>query len=181
MVFAGMVEQWKPVVGYEGLYEVSNMGRARSFPRKGTKGGVIGVSYDSNKHYAHIALTKHGKSRTVSLHRVVAKAWIPNPENKPQVNHMDGDKTNNRVDNLEWVTNLENMHHALEHGLQKGYVYAIESNMRGVFQKKNGEVIAMYPCIKYAQFVTGVCNQNIFKVCQGKRRSAGGYEWAFGN
>lgn len=175
-----MRELWKPVVGYEGLYEVSNLGRVKSLPRKGTKGGVLTPSYSNSKHYAHIPLTKNGKLRTTSLHRVVALAFIPNPENKPQVNHINGDKTNNRTDNLEWVTNKENADHARETGLWKCRPEeAIEARMAGVFQKLNGEVIAMYPSVKYAQYITGVCNQNIFKVCQGKRHTAGGFAWEF--
>lgn len=175
-----MRELWKPVVGYEGLYEVSNLGRVKSLPRKGTKGGLLTPSYSNSKHYAHIPLTKNGELRTTSLHRVVASAFVPNPENKSQVNHINGDKTNNRADNLEWVTNKENVDHAMETGLWKCRPEeAIEARMAGVFQKMNGEVIAMYPCVKYAQYITGVCNQNIFKVCQGKRRSAGGFEWEF--
>ena len=175
-----MIERWKPVVGYEGLYEVSNLGRVKSLPRKGTKGGILIPTYSNSKHYAHIPLAKNMKLKTVSLHRVVAMAWIPNPENKPQVNHKNGIKSDNRVENLEWMTNLENMRHAIANGLNPGYpTKAIESRMDGVFQKKNGEVIAMYPCIKYAQYITGICNQNIFKVCQGKRKTAGGYQWEF--
>lgn len=177
-----MIERWKPVVGYEGLYEVSNLGRVRSLPRKGTKGGIVKASYSNSKHYAHIPLTKNKRGRTVSLHRVVAQAWIPNPDNKPQVNHKNGIKSDNRVANLEWMTNIENHQHAIDNGLVKVRPdEAIESNMVGVFQKLNGEVIAMYPCIKYAQYITGVHNQNIFKVCQGKRHTAGGYEWQFTN
>lgn len=176
-----MRELWKPVVGYEGLYEVSNLGRVRSLPRKGTKGGIVNVSYSNNKHYAHIPLTKDSISKTTSLHRVVALAWVPNPTNKPQVNHIDGNKLNNSASNLEWVTNLENMRHSIKTGLRSASPEAaIEARMTGVIQKYRGEVIAMYPCIKFAQYLTGICNQNIFKVCQGKRHTAGGYEWEFG-
>lgn len=176
-----MIERWKPVVGYEGLYEVSNLGRVRSLPRKGTKGRVLGIDTSNSKHYAHVPLTKNAKLHTTSLHRVVAEAWVPNPDNKPQVNHIDGNKLNNAANNLEWVTNLENMRHAIKTGLRSASPEAaLEARMTGVIQKYRGEVIAMYPCIKFAQYLTGICNQNIFKVCQGKRHTAGGYEWEFG-
>lgn len=175
-----MTENWKPVVGYEGLYEVSNLGRVKSLPRKGTKGGIVSVNYSNSKHYAHIPLTKDSVLKTTSLHRVVAQAWIPNPQNKPQVNHIDGNKKNNCVNNLEWVTNLENMHHAIEHGLQKdSIVRATEARMRGVFQIKGDDIVAMYKCIRQAEQITGICSQNIFKVCQKQRHTAGGYAWRF--
>lgn len=174
-----MTELWKPVVDYEGLYEVSNLGRIRSLPRKGTKGGILRPG-KVRKGYHQVSLTRGMRGNPQRVHRIVAQAWIPNPDNKPQVNHKNGIKSDNRVENLEWMTNLENMRHAIANGLNPGYpTKAIESRMDGVFQKKNGEVIAMYPCIKYAQYITGICNQNIFKVCQGKRKTAGGYQWEF--
>lgn len=174
------MEEWRPVIGYIGLYEVSNLGRVRSLPRRGTKGGILVIDTSNSKHYAHVVLAKNSKLHTTSLHKIVAEAWVPNPENKPQVNHIDGDKLNNKAENLEWVTNLENRRHAIKTGLSSALPEeAIEANMTGVMQKEGEEVIAMYPCIKYAQYITGVCNQNIFKVCQGKRKTAGGYSWEF--
>lgn len=175
-----MIEEWKPAVGYEGLYEVSNLGRVKSLPRKGTKGGILTPTYSNSKHYAHIPLTKNMKLKTVSLHRVVAMAWIPNPYNKPQVNHKNGIKSDNRVKNLEWVTNLENRRHAIATGLNSAApIDAIESRKRGVLQKLDGEIVAMYRSIIDAERITGAKSENITKVCQGKRKNAGGYQWEF--
>ena len=175
-----MLEKWRPVVGYEGLYEVSNLGRVKSLPRKGTKGGILIPSYSNSKHYAHVPLTKNMKHKTASLHRIVAMAWIPNPENKPQVNHKNGIKSDNRVENLEWMTNLENMRHAIANGLNSAApIGAIESRKRGVLQKLDGEIVAMYRSIIDAERITGTQSRNITKVCQGKRKNAGGFQWEF--
>ena len=175
---SGVKEIWKPVKGYAGLYEVSNLGRLRSLPRKGTKGGIISATYSNTKHYAHVPLTKNAKGRTVSLHRIVAEAFIPNPENKPQVNHKDGNKRNNAVDNLEWATPEENMQHAFRTGL-KDTKAAVAANSRSVAQIIEGKVIKTFSSVREAEKATGASNQNIIKVCQGSRRMAGGFEWRY--
>ena len=106
-----MIEEiWKPVIGYEGLYEVSSYGRVRSLDRyvkgKGEsywlrKGKVL--SPEKNKDgYLLVSLCCNGKRYLRTVHRLIAQAFIPNPDNLPEVNHLDEDKTNNRVDNLEW-------------------------------------------------------------------------------
>lgn len=115
-----MKEIWKPVVGYEGLYEVSNLGRVKSLDRivtvrrkDGTsfqrphKGQMIRIQKCSNG-YRHVPLCKDGRSLIARVHRVVAEAFIDNPEGLPEVNHIDEDKTNNRADNLEWCTHQYN-------------------------------------------------------------------------
>lgn len=174
------LESWKPVVGYEGLYEVSNLGRVKSLPRKGTKGGILSENYSNSKRYAHVLLTKDMKPGTKSVHRLVAAAWIPNPDNKPQVNHKDGDKHNNCVDNLEWVTNLENRRHAIGTGLNSATPYAaISANRRKVVAMDSRGALLEFGSVHDAEKALQVCNQNIIKVCQGQRKTAGGYKWSY--
>lgn len=105
-------EIWKPVPEYAGYYEVSNLGRIRRI-----KTGKILKGY-LNEYY-RVVLTVDSKGKDYSVHRLVAMTFIPNPENKPDVNHIDGNKLNNRVDNLEWTTRSENMKHAYRTGLYK--------------------------------------------------------------
>ena len=109
-------EEWRDVAGYEGFYQVSDLGRVRSFHNQY---GRILKPVVTQKGYAQATLIKNGKTRSRPIHILVARAFIANPENKPQVNHIDGNPLNCRVDNLEWVTPKENIQHAYRTGLAK--------------------------------------------------------------
>lgn len=123
-VLKSMEEIWRPVVGYEGLYEVSNLGRLKSLARvvnnnggdKFLKEKILKLSYTGTHDYASYRF----QGKTYRIHRVVARAFIPNPENKPCVNHIDNNSKNNCVSNLEWCTHKENMLHASKIGMMKG-------------------------------------------------------------
>lgn len=118
-------EEWKDIEGYEGRYQVSNCGRIRSFLTKGVRNKV--EMYDESSHiikpildtfgYHVVNLRKNNGMKGIKIHRLVAKAFIPNPNNLPQVNHKDGNKQNNNLDNLEWVTAKENIAHSFSTGL----------------------------------------------------------------
>lgn len=137
-----MDEIWKDVVGYEGLYKVSNMGRVKRLgkvinriAKDKREGKRSQGSYEQviilkdkilkpqmkEKGYLVVGLVKDGKQKRIFIHRLVAIAFIPNPNNKPEVNHLNGNKGDNRVDNLEWVTSEENNKHAIKTGLNKGF------------------------------------------------------------
>lgn len=102
---------WKPVVGYEGLYEVSIYGEIKSIKKSKLLKPRLSTGY------AMVALWNNGLRKDLKIHRLVAIAYIKNPMNKPQVNHIDGNKLNNELSNLEWVTNSENLKHAYKNGL----------------------------------------------------------------
>lgn len=106
---------WKDVVGYEGLYRISDSGELFSVRRNKILSPNIGLDG-----YRKMVISVNNIRQTVRIHRLVAEAFLENPQNKPVVNHKDGNKLNNRVDNLEWVTVLENAIHASENGLLKG-------------------------------------------------------------
>ena len=125
-----MTEIWKPIKGYEGLYEVSSMGRIKSIERKVYNPGVLGNGCyrtvpekirkpNIMKGYHCISLIKNNKYKVYRIHRLVIEHFVGEaPSIEHQVNHIDGDKSNNRVENLEWVTPKENTHHAIKNGLR---------------------------------------------------------------
>jgi len=127
----GIREQWKPIKGFEHLYGISNLGEIESYEREVPANNRFGnYNYpikskkigSTNKRYNSVCLFKDGKRYWRNIHRLVAEHFVPNPHNKPQVNHIDGNKHNNKYTNLEWVTAQENMRHAKEVlGIVKGY------------------------------------------------------------
>lgn len=116
------VEVFRDIPGYEGLYQVSNIGRVKSLPRSGDNNPSgrrlherilkPDVNQHSHTQYHRVTLCKNGKTRRFLVHRLVASIFIPNPDNKPDINHIDFNGGNNNVDNLEWVTKAENMQHS---------------------------------------------------------------------
>lgn len=108
-------EIWKPIKGFEGKYLVSDLGRIKSLPNRTRKTELI--LKPQNQTYSFIDLCKDGKVKKMTIHRIVAMNFLDNPEDKPQVNHINGDKLDNRVVNLEWSTRSENVKHSYTTGL----------------------------------------------------------------
>ena len=168
-------EIWKPIEGYEGVYEISNMGRVRN------ANGRIRNSQNNGNGYRIIKLYRNGKGIKFFIHRLVAKAFIPNPQNKPWVNHLDECPANNKASNLEWCTEKENANYGTGRiKMRQGIIDYWEThpfhNCKPVRCVETGEV---YPGIIYASRATGACNTNIKKCIRGERHTAGGYHWEF--
>lgn len=162
-----MVEEWRNVVGFEGLYEVSNFGRVRH-----KNGQEIGGSLNSYGYRAY-SLFKDGKRYTCKGHRLVAEAFIPNPEGKRNVNHKDGDRDNNFVDNLEWVTHGENERHARQE-------LSIDYSVKPVVQlTPGGDVVAIWVNASLPARILGISSQLISACCRGTAKSTGDYNWQF--
>lgn len=189
-----MEEIWKDIEGYEGLYQVSNLGKVKSLERKDRYGRTfkekikqLQVDKDG---YLRTSLWKEKNGSLKQVHRLVAVAFIPNEENKPIVNHIDGNKQNNNVKNLEWCTNSENDLHAYRLGLR-----TVNKTGEGRFGKLNGASRAIYMLDKNSnkilkkfesladagRFLGRNANQmsHIAAQIRGERRTAYGYKWRY--
>ena len=160
------MERWVKIEGYEEFYEISTKGRVKSLRQNKVMMPGLG-----SRGYMLINLRKDGNHTPYDIHRLVAKAFILNPEGKKTVNHIDACKTNNSIENLEWMTQKENSMHA-------SYLGLFKPHRKNVSQKSlHGEIIEVFKSMLEAQKNTGVDQASITKCCQGKRRTAGGYLW----
>lgn len=169
-------EEWKSIDGFEGLYEVSNMGRVRN-----KDGLILRGSYSSRGGYHTVSLFKQGKKIWRSVHRLVAIAFIPNPEHKPVVNHIDENKTNNCVSNLEWVTQKENMNcgsisRRISERNRKYYATHLNPKSKAVRCVETGKIYSSGMCACRA---LGLPKGSVSGVLMGKHHTAGGYHWEF--
>lgn len=176
-----MEEIWKEIKEYGGKYKVSNNGRIKNMMTNNLVPQNI-----SNSGYYRVGLYLNNKSKNKEVHRIVAETFIDNPENKIEVNHIDGNKLNNNVDNLEWVTHKENINHAWKNNLFEPVREASKRygknnpSAKGVIQYDiNENKIEEYECIEDAAIKTNVNKTNIGKCCNGRRKTAGGYIWKF--
>ncbi len=190
-----MEEIWKSIKNYEGLYEVSNLGRVRSLDRVTitTNGKTVpfkGKILKTIKHkngYLKVNLNKDKKQKTHLVHRLVAEAFIPNPNNKKYIDHINTIRDDNRVDNLRWVTASENQYNDLttinkkKYSGDKCYWYGVvgENNpfsIKVVQLSKEGELIKIWDCIND----TKKCGySHVWECCNGKRNMDKGYRWMY--
>ncbi len=164
-------EVWKPISGYEGLYDVSNFGRVRSY-KKG-KWGLCSdpkiITGQKGKHYITVTLCRDGTKKSVYIHRLVADSFVPNAEKHSDVNHKDGNKLNNNAENLEWCTHRQNMEHAERMSLMtynKKAVVCCDTNVT-------------YCSITDAASAVGISRTSIDNCLNGRSMTAGGYCWKY--
>lgn len=172
-------EIWKDIEGYEGLYQVSNYGRVKSLKNKSNHKNELIMKQAIVCGYKKICLSKNSIQKMYSVHRLVAIAFIKNPLNKEEVNHKDGNKQNNKANNLEWVTSSENMKHAFKKRLSKQKIG--KENPRSIqvvkISLKSGKELKVYGSLHEAERKTGVKYTNISKCINGEYKQAGGYKW----
>jgi hypothetical protein len=157
---------WKRVPGFDECYKVSSQGEIYSVRRLKPLNG-----HCSHTGYKHITLSDNNRRRIDTVHRIVAETFIPNPDNKRDVNHKNGNKLDNRVENLEWCTRSENLHHAIEIGL-------VNSRKR-IAQLKDGVVINTFDSAKVAAKVLGLGYSPIYGAASGRYKTAHGYQWKY--
>lgn len=186
-----MKEEWKDIVGYEGFYQISNYGRVKSlhYHRSSKVVDKCLVPRIPKKRYPYVSLFHNDKLKHAYIHRLVAEYFIPNPENKPYVNHKDGDKTNNRVDNLEWVTPKENTLHQYRvlHKIPlRKFKYNCNKNSKPVSQfiiDENGfeYKLATYSNASAAALINNIKSSSINACCRGCKNygQAGGFIWRY--
>lgn len=166
-----MDEIWKDIEGYEGLYQVSNLGNVKS-----VKNGLLKPG--NSRGYRRVTIYDNGKPHSFTIHRLVAKAFIPNPENLPCVNHKDENKHNNCYTNLEWCTVSYNNAYGT-----KGQRSALGNYVPVLMMNKEGEVLKEFDSVKSAAEYCNSVHTNIVKVLTGfmNRETAYGYYWRYKN
>ena len=178
---------WKDIVGYENQYQVNELGQIRTLKDSPIlkRGTVMRSQVSKRNGYVYQTLYSNGKQKLVRVHRIVAEAFIPNPDKLPQVNHINGIKTDNRVTNLEWCTQEHNMEHAFRTGLekpserQKRAVCETNKAKRKAVVAKCGTTQQAFESIAKASAETGLSTSTISRYCNGIRHSCNGIEWAF--
>lgn len=154
---------------------------ARNYRGSGTSHKI--KTYFTHRGYEAVSLYKNNKRTHKTVHRLVAEAFIPNPDNKPEVNHINGDKADNRIENLEWVTRSENKLHRYrvlgQRGAWLGKTGGANPISKSVVQFKNGVKINEFGGLTEAQRQTGIDRCSISLCCRGIRKTARGYTWAF--
>ena len=160
------VETFVEIEGFEN-YEVSNLGKVRNI-----KSGIMLKPYLNEKGYLKHCLSEHNKRKFLFLHRIIATAFIDNPGKKPQVNHIDENKLNNDLSNLEWCTAKENLIHGTrtKRAAEKRFKKVIQLDL-------NDNVLNEFESMTQAEKKTGVLLKYISRCCNGRSKSAGGYKW----
>lgn len=180
------IEIWRDIPNYEGLYQISNFGRVKSLSKYHSRKEIVMILRDNMYGYLTVGLSKNNKTKRIKVHKLVMDSfnhdrsifkYAPNENisdidlNKLEINHIDGNKHNNNVANLEWCTKSYNSIHSYKNKLHKN----IPVNQFSL----NGELIKTWFCAKVAAKELGIYNSNIVHCCRHKRKQTGGYMWEY--
>lgn len=188
-----MEEIWRDIEGYEGFYQVSNLGNVKSlnYQKRGYEKNLTPKINNSGRLWVELA--RDGIKRQFQIHRLVGMAFISNPLNLPQINHLDENPKNNRVDNLEWCTNRYNKEYTMRrhhdkypyfNGLKERRPAPVRRNGKRthlpVLQlTKDGELIKQWPNVTTVKYETGWSDWSISECCRGNRKTAYGFKWQY--
>lgn len=173
-------EIWMPIQGYS-KYLVSNRGRIKTIQIRGKKVNQLMVQTLTKKGYLKVTLYENNNKKTLLVHQIVAQTFIPNPNNKPQVNHKNGIKTDNRVENLEWNTAKENVNHSIRIGLRKALRGKDNPCSKTIIQMDLGNnIIHAWGSSKEVERELGIDQSLIIRCCQGKQKTSHGSLWRYG-
>lgn len=172
-----MLEIWKPIKGYESIYEISNLGNVRNVNWRGQGYRLVKLHHDKDG-YLRVGLNKNKIKHMKYVHRLVAEAFVENPLNKPFVNHKDEIKDNNIVDNLEWVTYTENNNYGTRN--QRVSASKRNTNCKAVNQfDLDGKLIKKWISLNEIRRQTGYDITHIMRVCKGIKHTGYGYRWEY--
>lgn len=183
-----MNEEWRFIDGFNNWYQVSDTGNVRSVDRFVCGRMHVGKNIkqqESKKGYKRVTLSCCGASKTLSVHRLVGLAFIPNPNNEPQINHKNGNKADNCVANLEWCNNLQNIRHLWRVlGRKPPQKCGMPKKAVAMLDKDTNEVIKIFDCVRQASIAmcgSDKFRRNIAKTARGDcgRKTCLGYKWAF--
>lgn len=202
-----MVEEWRDIEDYEGLYQISNLGKVKSLPRKVQFGVGYRITderilkpHQMKNGYMTVGLKRHNKPKYMTVHRLVAEAFIPNPDNKPCIDHIDGDRKNNSVENLRWCTHKENCNNPITRQriseAMKNRIFSEETRhkmsiarkgkyntkiSKTVIQidKESGEILNEYPSINEIYRQLGYSPSRISNCCRGIYKQYKGFIWKY--
>lgn len=168
------MEIWKDIEGFEGKYQISSMGRVKSLNFKRTGKEKILKGRNNIKGYLQVSLYNERKKKNYSIHRLVAQTFIPNPNNLLEVNHINEDKTDNRVENLEYCDRKYNCNYGT-----RNKKVAIVKSIPILQFSLDGELVRKWDSAEEASKELNIFRSSIIECCKGRRKSAGGYRWKY--
>ena len=176
-------EVWKDIEGYEGLYQVSNLGNIKSLKRNTAHERIL-IPRVGRDGYKYVGLSKNGICKSKKIHRMVAETFLPNINDLPQINHIDGNKLNNKLENLEWCNASYNQKHAYRLGLSKHWMKGRKGKNCPFSKKvdqytKNNILIKTWDSMSDIKRTLNLAVSNISLACQGKKKTYCGFIWKY--